>query len=329
MVIIGQIAHIEASSDIGPRANPTKSAKDRDEYDNLILLCQNCHARLDGQKNTNTVEYIRQLRDDHEVWVRNSLPERGKSTTGWFVILLQGIHPFDLEPTISALIPDFPAGNPKIIKVNPDKENWTSLHDTLREEVELSFALSDPFESRIAVFPLAPISACITLGYHLTNRPRVRLFQYHRDNQSWRWPDIPTPEDSLSIINLPAEVDNNSGELAICFNLSSYITEDCISELGQSFINRINVTLDDPSTGWLQHPDQLIELASKARHTFEKCVSKYPKSYKWHIFYAGPAPGAVAVGQQINPTMCPPVQLYEYVHGRKPRYQPSILLFKE
>ena len=36
---IGQIAHIEAHSDNGPRANPDLPQQDRDLYDNLILLC--------------------------------------------------------------------------------------------------------------------------------------------------------------------------------------------------------------------------------------------------------------------------------------------------
>src|SRR5271169_2596998 len=62
IVVIGDIAHIEASSDKGPRANRKLSAKDRDSYDNLILLCKNCHFRFDGQKKTNTVAAIKQLR---------------------------------------------------------------------------------------------------------------------------------------------------------------------------------------------------------------------------------------------------------------------------
>ncbi|WP_445223437.1 hypothetical protein [Coleofasciculus sp. FACHB-125] len=65
-----------------------------------MLLCQNCHTRLDGQKNTNSVKYIKQLRSD-QAWVRNSLPERGRITTGWATILLQGSHPFGLEPAIA------------------------------------------------------------------------------------------------------------------------------------------------------------------------------------------------------------------------------------
>ena len=60
------MAHSEAASDRGPRANKQKAAIEQNEYDNLILLCKNCHARLDGQKNSNTVEYIRQLWDELE-----------------------------------------------------------------------------------------------------------------------------------------------------------------------------------------------------------------------------------------------------------------------
>lgn len=329
MVLIGEIAHIEAASDSGPRANPQKPAKARDEYENLILLCKNCHSRFDGQKNTNTVEAIRQLRNDHEAWVRNSLPERGRSTTGWSVILLQDIHPFNLESTISALIPDFPSGEPRILRISPDKEDWINIRDKLRGQVEVIFEIYDPFDFRIAVFPLAPVSACITLGYYLTNRPVVRLFQYHRDEHSWRWPDISVPEENLSFPDLPSDQNNSNGDLAICFNLSSYITDDSISELGQHFVDRIDITVDNPTTAWLQHPEQLRELARKTRLVFEFCIAKYPKVSKWHIFYAGPAPGAVLVGQQINPTMYPPVQLYEYVHGRTPRYQQSVILFKE
>jgi len=39
-----------------------------------------------------------------------------------------------------------------------------------------------------------------------------------------------------------------------------------------------------------------------------------PEAVEWHIFYAGPAPLAVSIGQQLNPTMYPPIQLYEYRH---------------
>ena len=58
-VIIGHIAHIEANSDSGPRANPNLSQQERNSYANLILLCPTHHRRVDVQANTYTVETLR------------------------------------------------------------------------------------------------------------------------------------------------------------------------------------------------------------------------------------------------------------------------------
>lgn len=48
-LVMGQIAHIAASSDIGPRANLLLSARERDQPENLLLLCPNHHVLVDGQ----------------------------------------------------------------------------------------------------------------------------------------------------------------------------------------------------------------------------------------------------------------------------------------
>jgi hypothetical protein len=49
IVVIGEIAHIAAISDHGPRAEAGLDNSSRNDYENLILLCQNCHAQIDGQ----------------------------------------------------------------------------------------------------------------------------------------------------------------------------------------------------------------------------------------------------------------------------------------
>ena len=325
VVIIGEIAHIEAASDAGPRANPSKSRRERDEYDNLILLCQNCHARLDGQKNTNSIEYICRLRNDHEAWVRASLPERGKSTGGWRTIFLQGHHPFDPEHALAALTPDFPTNVPVFLKVDPSQNSWEHIQVALQNVVEDLLKVDDLFTSRLAIFPLAPVTACIAFGYYLTNRPHTKLFQFHRDQLSWSWPDEHGLTD-IHLSGLPDVPRAVQGEIAICFSLSASITHNVIEPLGINFLDHIHIYTSHPSTAWLQNFNQLKELGIISRMVFERCLALYPLTTKWHIFYAGPAPGAVIMGQQINPTMSPTIQLYEYIHRLSPPYQPSILL---
>ena len=64
--VIGQIAHIAANSDSGPRANPNLSQQERNSYENLILLCPTHHVLVDAQASTHTVEMLRTWKTDQE-----------------------------------------------------------------------------------------------------------------------------------------------------------------------------------------------------------------------------------------------------------------------
>lgn len=68
--VVGQIAHIAAHSDDGPRADKALSGADRDRYENLILLCPTHHTVVDKQSSTYTVADLRQWKHDHEKRVR-------------------------------------------------------------------------------------------------------------------------------------------------------------------------------------------------------------------------------------------------------------------
>ena len=47
IVILGQVAHIEGSSDTGPRPNPTLTKLERNDYQNLVVLCAHHHTLVD------------------------------------------------------------------------------------------------------------------------------------------------------------------------------------------------------------------------------------------------------------------------------------------
>ena len=73
--VLGQIAHILAHGDKGPRADRSMSADDRRKYPNLILLCGHCHTLVDKQPNTYKPDDLRGWKRDHEGWVRERLLE--------------------------------------------------------------------------------------------------------------------------------------------------------------------------------------------------------------------------------------------------------------
>ena len=325
VVVIGEIAHVAGAADAGPRGAPQLAAPQRNDYANLILLCQNCHARIDGQTGFYSVEKLKDIKQAHEAWVRASLPERGRSLTGWTAFALRGDHPLDLGTAAEALTPDFILGTPQILQVPTDASDWQAVDRTITNAARQLLAAEDAFDRRIAIFPLAPVSACISLGYHLTSRPHVRLFQHRRDERNWAWPRRLAPGQDIVVSGLDGSP-QRSPAATFAFHYSAAITDQVLVEAGASLDFRVDFRVPQPSTGWLQHPDQLTWAALEARRAFERAIQLAPDAAEWHIFYAGPAPLAVAIGQQLNPTMYPAIQLYEYRHKISPRYKPSIRL---
>ncbi len=71
--VIGEEAHIVAKKENGPRGQNELTQKQKDKYDNLVLLCSIHHKVIDDQPNEYTVEKIKELKHEHEKWVKENL----------------------------------------------------------------------------------------------------------------------------------------------------------------------------------------------------------------------------------------------------------------
>lgn len=66
--VIGKISHIEAASPGGPRYRAEMSDDERRSFENLMLLCDECHSIIDNAENENDypVELLKEWKRDHE-----------------------------------------------------------------------------------------------------------------------------------------------------------------------------------------------------------------------------------------------------------------------
>jgi len=130
------------------------------------------------------------------------------------------------------------------------------------------------------------------------------------------------PSDSTvgSIPTVSWTGSKNPKHIVFVFELSARVRpEPLSSELSDPMM--VTLAVHSPDTQWLKQPEQLRQLGILSRNAFETALAHSSPETTWHILYAGPAPGAVKVGQQLNPTMTPPTQLYEYAH---PAHTPSL-----
>jgi len=92
--VIGEECHIVARELDGPRGNSSLPVNDRDNVDNLLLLCRNHHKMIDDQLNTFTVDDLKAIKSKHEDWVRESLSPSRKANPKIFL-------PFELVEAFS------------------------------------------------------------------------------------------------------------------------------------------------------------------------------------------------------------------------------------
>lgn len=80
-VVIGENCHIVAESPSGPRGETPIPESERNRYGNLILLCANHHKIIDTNVSHWTVEKLKKVKEDHEIWIQTSLekPENDPS----------------------------------------------------------------------------------------------------------------------------------------------------------------------------------------------------------------------------------------------------------
>lgn len=62
-----KVAHIIARGPTGPRANPDVPIAIRNSIENLMLMCPDCHDKIDNNPGHYTVDLLRELKAQHEV----------------------------------------------------------------------------------------------------------------------------------------------------------------------------------------------------------------------------------------------------------------------
>lgn len=71
--LLGEMAHIVAQSESGPRGSYPLPLAERDRYENLILVCPNDHALIDNSAGEWSVDRLQAEKLRHERWVQELL----------------------------------------------------------------------------------------------------------------------------------------------------------------------------------------------------------------------------------------------------------------
>ncbi len=86
-VVVGEEAHIVARNPEGPRGDSLFPRLRLDDYENLILLCPNCHRLVDTKVNEWSIERLKQVKEAHEQSTEDHLDKASLSIGDWHDII--------------------------------------------------------------------------------------------------------------------------------------------------------------------------------------------------------------------------------------------------
>jgi len=69
----GEVAHIVAEQADGPRGSSSLASEERNQENNLLLLCFDHHSEIDSNEPQYPVERLQSIRADHSAWVADRL----------------------------------------------------------------------------------------------------------------------------------------------------------------------------------------------------------------------------------------------------------------
>jgi hypothetical protein len=249
---------------------------------------------------------------------------------GWFVIVHDTMTPISLSAVVDALKPSQPFGAPIYVRPEISSRSWTAAADYQRSVLLEAIERSRDVLPRFAVFSLSQIPLCIHLGFVLSDRLDVRCFQFDRDRRTWQWPDdAETADTNISVSGMPTRTRSKECETVIRISLSATVAATATRAAAGGHPVEIDIRVPTPDVMWLRSPRQLSVLGQTFRCVLAELREKVPNCTRVHLFYAGPTGGAVVIGQQINPRMNPPVELYEYSRHTNPNHQRVLTLDEE
>jgi hypothetical protein len=328
-VCIGDNAHVIAHSCEGPRGQVDYDAgtqePDRDSWRNIILLCRNCHKRVDDDEEVYTPEVLFDWKAKHEEWVRTRLADVENS--------IAIVHK-TMGPPVDAVY----LGNMVDIKIlglvpmqfqveESDEDgtiDWAEGQRKNREGLKEVKRLMDEHEGVvIQVFPLSHIPLLVHFGSIITDTVPVQVFQYDRTSGKWVLGSA-GGEVSHGLKLTSDFVSKKSSKLVVTLATSASIpVHDVNDAILLDEVDLLQIAADSPYPDMVLYKEDVQEVVQRFRREVTYRIGQQGYD-EIHLFLAVPAGLALEVGRAINPNMWPRVYTYHYRCRERPRYQVAL-----
>lgn len=331
-VNLGERAHIVGASDSprSPRGDDELASDERQNVDNLMLMCGTHHRVIDSLIEEHTVAGLREMKRRHEARIRllTALTEDAETVV---LRVMGGIRGAPVEVPRRAVLaavladqryPRYPlAVEGEDLEVDlrrlPDEGDpsyWSTGYRMIEQAAARVREAQGPIR-HLSVFALARIPFLVALGYCLDDKIPVMIYQRRRDgtgDKGWGFDPGASPV-RFAVNKLTG--DREEPRVALAVSLTASIGEDVMAAANGAAVYEVVPDGVPPSRNLLTARASLDEFAA-AYHAFLAMVeSDHPDCSELAIFAAAPAAAAVQLGRGIMRDSQPGLVVYDRNSG--------------
>lgn len=302
------VAHIVAASPDGPRGDAILSAQLADDIDNVMLMCHDHHRLIDREQVAeHPVERLREMKKKHEDRIRMVTEIDAAKVS---VPVVYGVNigkeavSIPRRELAQVMHPDnYPSDNTVLLS-----HRDSSLYDSMdiywaSEAAQLDQKYLEclkPLVGRedidcVSVFALAPQPLLVKLGTKLTDLHKVKVYQKHREPDTWKWQTLDRPNPMK--ITRP---EDTSKMPVLVFSLSATAIENRVKSRFGDDASIWVVTAENPNNDMLKSKDQLAEFRTLTRKVLDE-INAASQEQSIKVFMAMPAACAVELGRVWMP----------------------------
>lgn len=327
---LSNVAHIVAAKEDGTRGNDLLPIEERNNIDNLMLVCLDHHHIIDDKKLEVKFpkELLQQFKKNHE--------ERIATLTGinldmeTVIVRMRGkirgnsvaVSATDVSHTVfrnAARYPFYLNGESQIeidmsSLIESSNEQYWNAGIALIDDVintQIVPGIEKKRIQHISVFALARISFLAYFGYALGDKVPVDLYQKHRDEkEGWCW------NETVPAITFFAEqisTGTSTVKVAVLLSISGKISIEQLPKLIDKEFTVFEIMPHDaaPDRTLIQSRDSL----NNFRVCYQSLLRKIEKECRGiaevHLFAAVPAPAAIICGRELLRGVSPAIVTYE------------------
>jgi hypothetical protein len=314
-------AHIVAFREGGPRGREGERPTNIDSIENLMLLCAPCHHLIDTKPSKFPRAELEAHKREHEARIKR-VTALGPAMQTTVLQLKARIGASVVEvsqaETAHALLPRYPAGDPKIIDLTGlGHEKADGFYDfaagRIRDEVRHLYLTGGELEAskHLSVLALAPIPLLVVLGHSLSNKVQTDFFQCHRDRaERWTWHE---DKPAAQYVSSHKRAGTAPDRVAVMLSLSGTVAPDMLPGMVDDSFTVYEITLEGatPHPGFLQQREDLDAFRQVYRQFLAEVTRDHPGAEVLHMFPAIPAPVAVVCGFDLLPKAHPALVVYD------------------